>query len=470
MLFARACQSHGTGRGAAPRDGLAHRVRRGSAAEARVRRPVARPITGLLAALLSVMALSLASPSATASETASPALRVAFEAWKVGLFDRAERAGIRRETVVRELGGVGLTLTLPDLAAPAVTRQAPSNRGQAEFTRPPQAYLDPKTLARLAEQGRRLAVTHRATLSQIERRLGVAPEVVLAIWGRETAFGSYQLKHNAIDVLTTLAFTGRRKEMFEEELIAALRMIDLGVAPRTKLRSSWAGAIGLTQFMPTEFFSTAYDLDGDGVKDLWSPPDALASAANQLKLKGWMNDRPWGYEVRLSPEVTCGMAGPTNARVIGDWVALGLTRVDGTRFSARELEMEAYLLVPGGTYGPVFLVTENYVVFRRYNMSDLYALFVGDLANRIAGRGTFRTAWAELEQLSGSDLAEIQQRLKDRGFAITIVDGKLGSNTRSQIGLYQRSVGLPTDCWPSRSLLSHLRRADSRPSQAGAAQ
>jgi hypothetical protein len=234
-------------------------------------------------------------------------------------------------------------------------------------------------------------------------------------------------------------------------------MIDDGHAARSELRASWAGAVGLTQFMPSEFYSTAFDLDGDGRRNLWAVPDALASAANQLKQKGWLGDRPWGFEVRLSDAVDCAMAGPQNTRTIAEWAAVGLRRVDGRPFTQKEQAWPAYLLVPGGTYGPVFLVTENYVVFRRYNMSDLYALFVGDLANRISGDGTFRTPWADLVQIRADELAEIQSGLKASGYAITIIDGKLGSNTRSQIGMYQRDRRIKTDCWPTRALLDDVR-------------
>ncbi|MEO1649837.1 MAG: lytic murein transglycosylase [Pseudomonadota bacterium] len=396
--------------------------------------------------------------SALSTSKAAEARDAAFATWLSALRQEAIAEGIRTGTFDRAMADITLDLKLPDLVLPGQSqKQRRSNRGQAEFTRPPQAYLNKRQLARLAKRGRALARRHRTTLSQIEQRLQVPRDVVLAIWGRETAFGGYRLKHDAIRVLTTQAYTGRRKDMFRDELLAALKMLDEGV-PRGKMRSSWAGAVGLTQFMPTEYFSTAFDLTGDGRKDLWAVPDALASAANQLKLKGWMSDRPWGVEIELGGRVDCAMAGPQNTKTIGEWAAAGVRRHDGRPFSEREKLWDAYLLVAGGTFGPIFLVTENYRVFRRYNMSDLYALFVGDLANRIAGRGTFRQPWADLKQVRGHELADIQARLKARGFAISKIDGKLGSNTRSQIGLYQRSRGQVPDCWPTRRLLAELRQ------------
>ena len=212
--------------------------------------------------------------SALSTSKAAEARDAAFATWLSTLRQEAVAEGIRTGTFDRAMADITLDLKLPDLVLPGQSqKQRRSNRGQAEFTRPPQAYLNKRQLARLAKRGRALARRHRTTLSQIEQRLQVPRDVVLAIWGRETAFGGYRLKHDAIRVLTTQAYTGRRKDMFRDELLAALKMLDEGV-PRGKMRSSWAGAVGLTQFMPTEYFSTAFDLTGDGRKDLWAVPDA----------------------------------------------------------------------------------------------------------------------------------------------------------------------------------------------------
>lgn len=381
--------------------------------------------------------------------------RPPFPDWLRDFKSDAVAFGISTAVVETELANVAPDFSLPDLV-----RNGEKPRGQAEFTRAPQDYLNRRYLARLATEGRALLAKHRDLLKRIEARLGVPAAMVLAIWGRETAFGRAKLRHDAIRALVTQAYAGRRPDLFRRELLFALKMIDQGIAPREKLRASWAGAIGLTQFMPSEVFQTAIDFDGDGKKDLWSITDALASAANQLRHKGWLSDRPWGIEVTLSEQVDCALAGPTNMRTIGAWAQLGLKRADGRPFTARQKRWPAYLLVPGGTYGPVFLVTENYIVIRRYNMSDLYALFVANLANRIAGKGDFRTPWAKLRQLPTAHLREIQERLKRAGMGITKIDGKLGSNTRSQIGLYQREAGLKRDCWPTGSLLQHLRQKE----------
>lgn len=395
----------------------------------------------------------------TLDSAAAGQMQRKFEAWKQAFRSEAVAFGIAARTYDREMTTARLNLTVPDLVLPQRdARKRRKVRGQAEFTKPPQAYLNPRYLKHLAARGRKLLDTHGKLLRQIEQRIGVPPEIVLAIWGRETAYGGHRLPHDAISALATQAFTGRRPDLFKTELLFALKILDEGHAARQQLRSSWAGAVGLTQFMPSEVFSTAYDFDGDGQKNLWAVPDALASAANQLRQKGWIAGRPWGLEVSIAgSQADCAMAGPQKTKSMALWEQIGVRHVSGRQFSEQERGWPAYLLVPGGTFGPVFLVTDNYVVFRRYNMSDLYALFVGDLANRIAGRGTFRTAWSELTQVRETELAAIQRHLKERGFAISKIDGKLGSNTRSQIGQYQRSVGQRPNCWPTRALLARLR-------------
>ena len=189
--------------------------------------------------------------------------------------------------------------------------------------------------------------------------------------------------------------------------------------------------------MPSEFEKYAIDMDGDGRIDIFrSVPDALGTAARQLKEKGWVKGLRWGIEVRLGQNVTCANEGPPDERPIGRWAEIGVRPADRERFSI-PAETAAYLMSPAGSNGPSFLVTENFKVIRRYNMSDLYALFVGHLADRIEGRGDFKTPWRAVRQLTGSEVGDIQDRLKQLGYPVSIVDGKVGSNTRRVIGSYQ---------------------------------
>jgi lytic murein transglycosylase len=373
----------------------------------------------------------------------------------------AEAKGVSRATFDAAFKDVAPDLSIPDLLLPG---QTPSDvKGQAEFTTTPAQYLNAGLLARLAEQGKAVLVKHRDALEKIERELGVPRQVVAAIWGRESAFGRPQSPHYAVRVLATLAWIGRRKEMFRNELIHALKMLEDGVRTRDTMTSSWAGAMGFTQFMPSEYYTLAYDLDGDGRKDIWgSVPDALASAANQLRSKGWVPGQTWGFEVRLPAAMSCQLEGPPHARSVNDWVKLGIVQPRNRAFPAEALDSQAFILTPGGAHGPAFLALENYMVIKRYNMSDLYALFVGNLADRIGGGGDFEAPWGAVRQLSARGIEEIQKRLKARGYAISKIDGKAGMNTRALIGAYQQASGLKVDCWPSEALLASLRKSADR--------
>ena len=403
----------------------------------------------LVASAALLAALAQASLPATADE--------AFKTWLAELWPEAQAFGVSRQTFDAAFRGVEPDLRLPDLVIPG-RKQKP--RGQAEFTRPPQAYINRTQLARLAATGRALYAEHAEALKEIERRFGVEGHAVLAIWGRETAFGAHRLPHYAIRALATQAYLGRRKDMFRNELLHALKLVDEGSATLKQMRSSWAGAIGLPQLMPSEFHRWAYDLDEDGRKDIWSSvPDALATIARQLQGKGWVTGQTWGYEVRLPNAVDCALEGPENARPLADWIGMGVTRTFNRQFPQHVREAEAYLMAPGGAFGPAFLVLENYRVIRRYNMSDLYAVFVGNLADRIAGGGDFEMPWQNIAQLPTRDVEEIQERLKTLGYAVGKVDGMVGSFTRWQIGQFQRDNRLRVDCWPTRELLRHLRTA-----------
>jgi lytic murein transglycosylase len=386
-----------------------------------------------------------------------PTQTLPFRAWVEALWPEAQAFGISRRTFDMAFKGVEPDMSLPDLDRPG---QPPTGGGQAEFTRPPQDYLNRRQLEGLGAQGRELAKRYVKALDTIEAKLGVERSIVLAIWGRETAFGTYKLPHYAIKVLATQAFTGRRREEFRKELLFGLKLLEQGVVTPATMKSSWAGAMGLTQFMPSEFFASTIRIDGDGKGQpdlLNSVPDALGSAAKQLKDKGWTTGLPWGFEVRLPATVDCANEGPVNARTLSDWAKSGVVRSDGLPFPAAHNNQPAYLMSPGGSYGPQFLVTENFKVIRAYNTSDLYAVFVGHLSDRIGGGGDFRTGWGGIAQLATRDVEEIQRRLQQAGAKIEKVDGKIGSNTRWQIGQYQRNQKLAVDCWPTAGLLGALR-------------
>lgn len=404
-----------------------------------------------------ILCLSLAIAASTSPLRSADA---AFTAWLQSLRADAEKLGVTPATFETLTRGLEPDLTLPDLVLPG--RASPLSRGdQPEFVQTPADYLKESRLAALAAEGRRLRERHKAALAAIEQRFGVPGPVVLAIWGRETAFGSYKLPHDAIRVLATQAYVGRRKDKFREEFLLAMKMVQDGHVARAAMRSSWAGAMGLTQFLPSDFYRHAVDLDGDGRRDIWtSVPDALASAAKQLVEKGWQPGQPWAIEAEAPKDFDCTLAEPGVTRPLGEWRRGGFRPI-GAEIGKPDEAQTASILQPQGTHGPSFLVLKNYFVIKEYNFSDLYVLFVGNLADRIGGGGSFATPWANVPQLKTADLEAMQKHLAAKGLYADKIDGKAGMKTRAALGAYQKAAGLLADCWPSAAVLRHLKRDGS---------
>src|SRR5262245_57960981 len=378
-----------------------------------------------------------------------------FQAFLQSLWPEAQRLGVARATFDAAVRGLEPDLSLPDLAVAGRPERPPPQ--QPEFVQTPADYVRESSIARLAAEGKKLLAAHRATLDAIDKQYGVPPQVILAIWGRETAYGGYKLPHDALRALATQAYTGRRKDMFRGELLAALKMLQDGV-PRERMRSSWGGAMGLTQFLPSEYYKHAVDFDRDGKVDIWtSIPDALASAAKQLANKGWVRGERWAYEVRAPGNVDCTIAQPAHVTPIGEWLKRGYVPAYGRKLSDGELRNEASLLLPEGTYGPAFLTPKNYFVIKEYNFSDPYVLLVRHLSDRIADGRPFETAWSKNVQLRTEQVEAMQKTLTARGLYSDKIDGKAGMLTRSALGAYQKTNGLKLDCWPTAAVLDHMR-------------
>src|SRR5262245_27423704 len=402
-----------------------------------------------IASLLIFVLACFAAPSGRAADAA-------FDQWLQSLWPEAQKLGVSRATFDAATRGLEPDLSLPDLVIPGRPEAPP--RGQAEFVQTPADYVREASIARLAAQGRDLLARHRATLERIEREFGVPPAVILAIWGRETAYGGHKLPHSAVRVLATQAYVGRRKDQFRQEFLMALKMLQEGHAKLADMKSSWAGAMGLTQFLPSEFYQHGVYFDGDGRIDIFnSVPDALASAAKQLVNKGWQRGKRWAYEVKAPAATDCTQAEPSVTRPIGEWLKLGFIPAYGRKLSSEELAERASLLMPEGTFGPAFLTPKNYFVIKDYNFSDLYVLFVGHLSDRILDPKPFETPWSKTTQLRTADVETMQRRLTELGFYADKLDGKAGMLTRSALGAYQKANGLKLDCWPTPSLLDHMR-------------
>jgi lytic murein transglycosylase len=395
---------------------------------------------------------------AVSAALAFPRVAVAdadFTAWLQSLWPQAQALGISRATFDAATQGLEPDLTLPDLVLPG--RPEKPSAGQPEFVETPADYLKEPAIERLAAQARKLYEQYRAPLTAIEQQYGVPPTILLAIFGRETDFGRSVDTRNAIRVLATQAWLGRRKEKFHDEFLAALQIVQSGKVKIADMRSSWAGAMGLTQFMPSDFLKYAVDFDGDGRADIWhSVPDALASAAKQLVGEGWQRGVHWAYEVHPPADVDCTIGVPDHTLAIGDWLKRGFTPAYGRTLSAAERAEPASLLQPAGLYGPSFLATRNYFAIKEYNFSDLYVLFVGHLSDRIADPRPFETPWSNVAQLPTSDLDRMQQILTERGYYHDKIDGKAGMLTRAALGEYQKRNGLKVDCWPTAAVLRQM--------------
>ena len=329
------------------------------------------------------------------------------------------------------------------------------DRKQAEFSRPVWLYLDSAVSDVRITTGRQKAAQLSGTLSQIEARYGVPREIVLAVWGMESNFGANRGKMQIIPSLATLAYDGRRGEMFQNQLIAALRILQAGDTDPEHMLGSWAGAMGHTQFMPTSYLDYAVDFTGDGRRDIWSddPTDSLASTANYLRRNGWVPGQAWGAEVQLPQGFNMGLVGKGTRR--SDWAAQGVRRMGGGALPGGN----GSIIMPAGANGPAFLILDNFRSILRYNNSDNYALGVAFLGERIAGRAGIQGYWPRNDRaLSTGERQEIQQRLRAKGFYQGEIDGLFGSATMESVAAYQRSIGVTPDGYPTSILLGQLRR------------
>ena len=381
----------------------------------------------------------------------------AFQGFLQSLWPQAQQLGITRATFDAATHDLEPDLTLPDLVIPGRSEKP---QAQPEFVQTPADYIREGTINGLASSGRKLYEQYRPALGTIERQFGVDPTVVLAIFGRETDYGRAKDGLSAIRVLATQAYLGKRKDKYREEFLLALKIAQDGRMRLSDMKSSWAGAMGLTQFLPSDYVKYAVDFDGDGRADIWnSVPDALASAAKQLADKGWQRGLHWAYEVHPPASVDCTIGVPENTLTLGEWLQRGYVPAYGRTLSAAEQAATASLVQPESIFGPSFLAPANYFAIKEYNFSDLYVLFVGHLSDRILDPRPFETPWGKLALLPTRDLNRMQEILAARGYYHDKIDGKAGMKTRAAVGEYQKHNGLKVDCWPSAALLAQMQAA-----------
>jgi membrane-bound lytic murein transglycosylase B len=387
-------------------------------------------------------------PVARAATEASfpPAHNPSFNAWVAGFRARALAAGIPDSTVTTAFRNVGFL--------PGVIER---DRNQTEFTRTTEDYLAIAASDTRVATGRAELARWGAVLAEIDARHNVEPHVVTAVWGLESQYGTRRGSVPVISALSTLAFDGRRGAFFEDQLLAALRILANGDTTPDRMVGSWAGAMGHTQFIPTSYLAFAVDFRGDGRRDIWSddPTDALASAAAYFQRSGWQRGLPWGAEVRLPAGFDTGLAGRGTARSAGDWRALSVTDLDGR--AAPDLGTSS-ILVPAGPTGPAFMVSSNFGVILRYNNAINYGIGVGHLSDRLRGGGPIRGTFPpDAQGLTLNDRKELQTRLTAAGYDTQGADGVVGTNTRDAIFAYEAANGLPQTGLATAALLARLR-------------
>ncbi len=368
-----------------------------------------------------------------------------FQGWVVDFKDRAQGHGISRPVLDRAFVGVGLD--------EEIIRR---DRNQAEFSKAIWEYLDSAVSDLRIKNGRAALSKYNDTLTRIERQYGVEKEVVVAVWGLESAYGAFRGRNDIIQSLATLSYEGRRGAFFEEQLIAALRIVQAGDTDPRNMTGSWAGAMGHTQFMPTSYLDYAVDFTGDGRRDIWSddPTDALASTAAYLKRFGWVTDQPWGVEVTLPSGFDYQLVNRRIEKSPSDWAALGVMSTAG---GAVPNHGAASILLPAGAQGPALMIFKNFSVLERYNTADSYVIGVGHLSDRISGASPLRADWPRDDRaLSFAEREELQRRLTSAGFDTLGVDGRIGPKTIDAVRAYQVARGLTPDGYASLRLLERL--------------
>jgi membrane-bound lytic murein transglycosylase B len=380
-----------------------------------------------------------------AASASSARAQDGFGAFLETLRPEARAAGVSAATFDRAISGLSYD--------PGPAR---ASGGQSEFTRPFWDYVNGAVSAARINAGKAAAGRAVGAFQWIAANLGVERGVVAGIWGMESNFGAGMGSSDVIRSTASLAFQRVRGDFYRQQFVAALKILDEGHVTRDRLVGSWAGAMGQPQFIPTSFLKYAVDADGDGRNDIWrSTMDALASAANHLKVDGWRTGLPAAFEVALPAGFDWAFGDRTARHEFGALQRIGVTRPDGAALPARG---QGGIFLPAGASGPAFVVTDNFEVIRQYNTSDSYALAVAHLGDRIFGGAPIRRPWPTGErQLSSAEITELQRLLQARGHQIGRIDGRIGQGTRKLVQIEQRRLGLVPDGHPSPAVLARLR-------------
>jgi lytic murein transglycosylase len=356
------------------------------------------------------------------------------------LWPDARAKGIARSTFDAAMQGV-----TPDPRVIAATQRQP------EYGKPFGDYVNAVASNARVALGKRKAGEWNKTFDVVEEKFQVERAVLLAIWGVESGYGAAKGGWDVFRSLATLGYVRFRHPYFRNELLVVMRVMQDNNLPRSKMVSSWAGAMGQTQFMPTNFVDYAIDFSGDGMADIWSNVrDVLGSTGNYLHKYGWRYGLPWGFEVSVPKDFDYMKSRASFA----EWTRLGVRPVDGKTYPG---EGEGILFFPAGAKGPAFVATPNYEVLKEYNNSDAYAVAVGHLADRIAGGPPIRAKWpADDRQLSRDARVALQKKLAALGYKVNEFEGHIDFDLRDNIRAEQKKLGMLPDGNPTLEFLGRL--------------
>jgi lytic murein transglycosylase len=407
------------------------------------------------------------SPNAAPGRIAAPALRGGAACHNGMTFDRF-LADLKTQAVAAGVSQGALAEAGPYL----VYDQGIVNRdrGQRVFGQVFTEFAGRMAAPYRMQQGQARIKTYAAAFARAEKEYGVPAAVIAAFWGLESDFGANMGSLPTLPSLVSLAYDCRRSEMFANETIAALKIIERGDLTPPEMVGSWAGELGQTQFLPTHYFNYAVDYDGDGRRDLLrSPADVIGSTANYIAngLK-WRRGEPWLQEVRVPQTLPWDQADLTIQLPRTKWAQLGVTYPDGKALPSDSLP--ASLLLPMGRSGPAFLAYPNFAAYTEWNNSLIYSTTAGYLATRIAGAAPMLRPAAPVKQLPFNELRELQQLLVRAGFNVGKIDGVMGQQSRTAVKAMQIKYGLPADSWPTAELLARMRgpRVQASPPETSA--
>lgn len=370
-----------------------------------------------------------------------------FATWLSELRAEAESRGFSASTIEQAFAQIQEPLP----------RVIELDRSQPEFLQTFSRYMSTRMSDARIARGQRMLAEYRDLFAEIQQKYGVQPHYLVSFWALESNFGDATGGFSVLNALATLAWDPRRAQFFRDQFMAALGIIDEGHIAAADMTGSWAGAMGMCQFMPDTFEAYAVDGDGDGRINIWqSVPDVMHSAANYLSQAGWKGDERWGREVVLPDNFDFALAGTQVRKTVSEWNALGVKRADGQPLG--NADIEGSIIVPAGVEGPAFIGYNNFRTIMVWNRSTNYAISVGHLADRFMGEGPIRYMPQDEERpLTREEIYEMQILLNGLGFDVGEPDGAVGSRTREAVRAFQLSEGLPADSHVSFELLTALR-------------